>query len=677
MSLPSEQTNLSQESVVSTTRLLVTGIGLTLLAAVALPDWVIRIKGDVPTGGYLPLVPVICVLVIFALRPILPGRRWSNGELLGLFTILIVGTSGMSLVGRLIATLPSSYYYASPENDYFNHFLSEVPAFLGPRNGLRGQSSWDAMVWFYRGLPPGQSLPWSVWAEPLVWWGGLFAMVLFGQFCLASLFRKQWLDHEKLMFPHATILTSLLEPSEDMDRPLYRVKLFWYGLAASVVLFGIDGLSVYFPEIPKIGFAKIGLYQILEDYPWKALSGHRQLSIQPFIIAISYMVTTEISFSIWVISILDLVSRVFAWSVTMPTDVRNAWIGEGTINSGATQFGAVLVFIGAFLWSGRSHFVSVYRRAIGRESIDDSAELMSFRNAFWGFCFCVVGVLFWCWLVEIPLWFAALVFGVYCTMILYVSRLIAETGMVKTERHWIRPHKWASKMVGFKSGGTVPGFDGLPRPAQLMPMGVFSLIYEGMLIGNHAMPQALTGFRVSDSLGQNRRLIARLSLLALAIGTVVFAWRFLTLTYQIGALNTEQAWYLDVYHVYNNTLIRDILLKERSHTPDWTILGFMGWGMAIMGLLVYMRQAFYWWPIHPIGYITTGLNRGIWFSVFLGWLIKTRVLKYSGGEGYKQMVPLFVGLFVGEYVSAGIWAIVGVFAGRMRFFLLHLEKLSF
>lgn len=652
-------------------------MGLTLLAAFYFPDWVIRVKGDIPQGQYLPLFPVIVVLIVLAFRSVLPGRRWSNPELLGLFTILLIGVSGMSMAGRLIAIMPSSYYYASPENDYVNHFLSEVPAFLGPGDALRGQQGWEAMVWFYRGLPSGQTLPWDVWVTPLIWWGGLIALLLVGQFCLACLFRKQWLDHEKLMFPHATVVTSLLEPSEDMDRPLYRMKLFWYGLVTSLVLFGVEGLYAYFPEIPHVGFARIDLREILDAYPWRALGGHRQLSIQPFVLAISYMVTTEISFSIWVIAVLDLICRVFAWSVTMPTPMVNAWLGEGTINSGATHFGAILVFIGAFLWSGRTHFTQVFRKATGRERIDDASELMTFTFAFWGFWFCVAGVLFWCWLVGIPMWFGAVVFGVYAALVLYASRLVAETGMVKLQRYSFKPHLWSASIVGYKSGGTVTGLGGVAKPALLKPMGIFSMMYIPILIGVHAMPQALTGFRVSDSLGRRRRMVARLSLAALILGTVVFAWRFLTLTYDIGALNTEQQWYLDVYHIYNNTLIRDVLLRERSHTPDWTIIGFMGWGMAVMGALVYMRNAFYWWPIHPIGFITMGLNSGIWFSVFLGWLIKTRVLKYGGGDGYKRLVPLFIGLFAGQYVSAAFWSVVGAVVGRMQVFVLHLESLSF
>ena len=302
-------------------------------------------------------------------------------------------------------------------------------------------------------MPNGQTTPWQLWMGPLSWWGVLIGLVLFAQFCLGSLFRKQWVEHEKLMFPHVAVVTGLLEPSEDMDRPVYQVRLFWFGVGASVILLGIDGLNAYFPEIPKIGFANISLSEILNDYPWRALGGHRKLSIQPFIVSISYLVTTEISFSIWIFAILVLVSRVMAWSLTLTTPTRNAWIGEGTINSGATHFGAIIVFIGVFLWSGRRHFRDVLLHATGGKTGEDRDELLPHILAFWGFWFSVAGLLFWCWMVDIPLWFSALVFCVYSVMVLFASRLIAETSMVKMQLWLFRSHKWTTSLVGYKSGG--------------------------------------------------------------------------------------------------------------------------------------------------------------------------------------------------------------------------------
>ena len=77
-----------------------------------------------------------------------------------------------------------------------------------------------------------------------------------------------------------------------------------------------------------------------------------------------------------------------------------------------------------------------------------------------------------------------------------------------------------------------------------------------------------------------------------------------------------------------------------------------------MSFLVAMRHLFYWWPLHPIGYVAIGVGRGVWFSFFLGWFLKRTVLKYGGGGLLKRVTPAVVGLFIGQFFAAGCWFIV-------------------
>ena len=68
----------------------------------------------------------------------------------------------------------------------------------------------------------------------------------------------------------------------------------------------------------------------------------------------------------------------------------------------------------------------------------------------------------------------------------------------------------------------------------------------------------------------------------------------------------------------------------------------------------------------PVGIVVRmhgdGGQSGDLVSGGLGWLIKTRVLRYLDGESYKKPAPLFIGLFVGGYIEAAIWSVVGVVA---------------
>jgi hypothetical protein len=203
------------------------------------------------------------------------------------------------------------------------------------------------------------------------------------------------------------------------------------------------------------------------------------------------------------------------------------------------------------------------------------------------------------------------------------------------------------------------------KPPLLKALSVLSFLWPSALLGPHLMPLALTGLRATEEAAQRRRWVVRLSFLGLLLAVVVFACRMLAETYARGALNSELWWYRESIWVFNNVLIRDVLLRERSQTPDWMEVGFMGVGAGVMAFLLLMRRMFYWWPIHPIGYITTGIDQGLWFSVLIGWFIKRTVLKYGGGEAFKGLIGFFIGLFAGQFGMAILWYLVGLFAGEV------------
>ena len=62
----------------------------------------------------------------------------------------------------------------------------------------------------------------------------------------------------------------------------------------------------------------------------------------------------------------------------------------------------------------------------------------------------------------------------------------------------------------------------------------------------------------------------------------------------------------------------------------------------------------------PVGFVTSygAFIQNVWFSIFLGWLVKMLLLKYGGAKLYQSARPLFVGLIFGEALAAGIWLVV-------------------
>jgi len=82
----------------------------------------------------------------------------------------------------------------------------------------------------------------------------------------------------------------------------------------------------------------------------------------------------------------------------------------------------------------------------------------------------------------------------------------------------------------------------------------------------------------------------------------------------------------------------------------FVILGFF-----IMGFLMFMRNRFGWWPLHPIGFpfaMSEPIMR-FWFSICIGWLLKLIILKYGGVKVFNRLKPVFLGLIIGSVVGGG------------------------
>ena len=55
--------------------------------------------------------------------------------------------------------------------------------------------------------------------------------------------------------------------------------------------------------------------------------------------------------------------------------------------------------------------------------------------------------------------------------------------------------------------------------------------------------------------------------------------------------------------------------------------------------------------------------RVLWFSLLLGWVGKTLVLRFGGMKGYRAALPFFMGLILGDILNAIIWTAIGALTG--------------
>jgi hypothetical protein len=85
-----------------------------------------------------------------------------------------------------------------------------------------------------------------------------------------------------------------------------------------------------------------------------------------------------------------------------------------------------------------------------------------------------------------------------------------------------------------------------------------------------------------------------------------------------------------------------------------------------------MRQAFVWFPLHPVGFIMmqTYPMKTLWFSTLIGWILKTGILRYGGIRSLVGVVPFFLGLTFGDFFAMVVWLAIDAATGKRNHYLM-------
>jgi hypothetical protein len=108
--------------------------------------------------------------------------------------------------------------------------------------------------------------------------------------------------------------------------------------------------------------------------------------------------------------------------------------------------------------------------------------------------------------------------------------------------------------------------------------------------------------------------------------------------------------------------------QRQQYHPQHDPVAHFTIGAVFTAMLSFLRLRFAWWPLHPIGFLIVGTfpSQHLWFSIFLGWLMKLTIVRFGGARSYTACKPFFIGLIVGEGVAAGFWLIVGIVMNSMN-----------
>ena len=615
-----------------TVRSMLLGIAMVLIVCVGSPYSIWIVGSSEPTWSFFPWgvgFPFVLLYFANALCRRLK-RAWAlrPAELITVMTMgLVVSGIPIFMVGWGLAIIASPYYGATPENNWAEYIHPYLPEWTLP------QDEGEAMRWFYEGLPSNQSFPFEVWIEPLLWWSSLVLAVYFVSFCLVVILRKQWLSHERLPFPITELPRLMVEEKDGATLPLLHSQGFWigFGLALGIMLFNI--ISYFHPGFPQLAIHRSMTLHITPDFP------PIHLMIYLPVLGFMFLVSTNISFSIWFFYLLATVQEGITnrvgYDISSPEPF--AW-GLQTLTWQA--WGAFTAMVLWSVWMGRRHLVAVFRHAfkIG-DPIDDQDEMMPYRAAVYGILAGLIYVLWWLHRSGMDLHLALLVvFGVLVGYI-GLTRLVVQSGLYYLTLP-VTGQGFAMAITGTSIA-----------PTNLMAISV-SYSWFGD-VQSILMPSAAHGARLNELYGRHRRLLGIAIGIAVLIGLIASLYYILYICYQYGAGNLRGGAWKGGGPIAFGGMLYHI---DNPATTNWWKLFLFAIGVVVYSALTVCQYRFHWWPLHPVGLTvaTLWMIRYTVVSIFLAWAFKSVVMHYGGINGFRKIRPFFLGLIVGYFLGIGI-----------------------
>ncbi len=624
---------------------MLTGLGLCALISVGLPYGEFVIKGTrLGLSSSTPAAFFLLFWLVALVQPLLglvrPHWAFNRAELLLITAMMMLATAipSRGFTGAAIPAISSVLYYATPENNWVELLVPHIPTALIVQDE-------GAIKQFYEGLPRGESIPWGAWIGPLSWWLFFMAAFYLVLVCAMVIMRRQWMDHERLLYPLVQVPLGMIEdgPRPGRVKPFLRNPIMWAGFAVPAILNTVNSFSHYYEFAPRV------------DLDLPLALGHDavvlRVRLNYLMMGLAYFINTGISGSLW---FFYLLAKAQEWACAtlgvFTTEQLDAFSHAGPTTGMLSHqsMGAMIALVVLGLWTARGHLKAVWQQAKAGDRT--AGELLSYRTAVGGLVVGLAVMGLWLGQTGLPWWAVLLFLGAAFAIFFALTRVIVEAGL-------------SSAVEGLSGAGFVVSGVGSSAlgATGMMALG-FTLAWAGDLLVFMMAPCA-NGIRMLHGLKVGRRRVLAMLAAALAIGLLGSIYATLNLGYQYGALNLHRQYFSGLFALEPFRFAARFI--ETPTGPYWLGWLWNGVGAAVMAGLLWARHHLLWWPLHPIGYVASGtwILGNIWFSIFLAWLIKSIVLKYMGPGGYRSTRWFFLGVILGQFASGGAWLVVDSFTG--------------
>ena len=612
------------------------GVVLSILSCIWAIHTSYNANSSLITISHIPIAALFpFVLTVFLLNPAIkflsPRRGLSPQELIIIFFLVFTASSipGWAFSSYWLGVISGPLYFASPENRWVETFFQYLPDWLIVSN-------YSSVAWFYEGLPDGESMLWQFWVTPLFWWSLFFLAIFLVGASLIVILRKQWIEHERLVFPLAQIPLAMIkvDREESLLPAITGNRFFWIGFGTALGVLFWQMLS-FFNVLPEITILALYKNNLLPARSFPEVP----ITFNFLTAGVAFFTHTNVLLSTWLFFLI----KTFQTGVMVRVGVPRApWVAT------SQHMGGFIVFVLFTLWMARRHLTLVWRKAVGlAPDVDDSKEFLSYRTALFCLFFGLLFIFAWLQTSGMSLGIAAFLMGSLLLMFIGITRIVAETGLIFVDLPY-NAHAFTVSTIG--SGSISP-----MNLTQLALSNAYS--HNWRTLGMCSMAHVS---KVGDQMGVIGRGVFGVITVTLAIGVITTVLYTLYLGYFTGGAQqfTDPPFPGGSRGSYN-TLVNWLNNKRVFSGVEFF---FMAIGSVVGGVLIFIHHRFPGWPLHPIGYAvaaTEGMPT-MAFSIFIAWLAKVLLLRIGGVTQYRKAQPFVVGMIAGYTVGIFLLYIVDI-----------------
>jgi hypothetical protein len=473
-------------------------------------------------GTSMPGAVFLLFMLGLFINPLLkflhPRIGLNQRELLVVYIMMVMASPIPTLfVGKFLSTVSYPFYYATVENEWRELIHPYIPEWLMVHD-------LEAARNFYEGGGRDESIPWEIWRAVIGMWAPFICALFLMMISFMVILRKQWIEHERLIYPLMQVPLAMIEEGKDGERlgPFFKNPVMWAGFAMPAIWGMLHGLYNYFPEIVPLAQ---NVDPVRMDVQIFRNTADLFVALRFNIIGFFYFLKTDIALSVWFFNLLSFFVRgIFGIFGVASTETGGAGHAVHDPFLAYQSMGAILMLSLGGLWTARRHLRSVWRKAFkGDDSIDDSDEILSYRAALIVLIASSLTMVGWLFLAGLPLVFGLAILFLGVVVIFGYSRVVAEGGLSDGS-----PPVVPAGILVSAVGSSVIGDQGLV---------VLATTFLWTTGRNFVMVSCANSLRLGEELGRNRRPLFWVIVLALVVALGAALWMVMLLSHKYGAIN--------------------------------------------------------------------------------------------------------------------------------------------